>query len=66
MTLQAVLVLILVALSVLYFLRGTLKSFVGGGCASGCGSCKQGGCAVKKIQAIQADLETPKPGPHSA
>jgi hypothetical protein len=62
MNLQALLTLVVVVLAALYFLRGTLKSAVGGGCASGCGGCKSETCAVQKLQAIQAELEHPKPG----
>jgi hypothetical protein len=57
MTLQSWITLALVALSVAYFFRGSFKSLVGGGCASGCGSCKSGGCPVNKLQAIQKELE---------
>ena len=60
MTLQSWIVLALVFLSALYFFRTSLRSALGKGCASGCGSCQSGGCAVKKLQAIQADLEKPK------
>ncbi len=61
MTLQSLLTFALVLLAALYFFRGSLKSAVGGGCASGCGSCKSGGCPVKKLQTIQENLEGPKP-----
>ena len=64
MTLQSWITLTLVFLALLYFFRTSLRSALGGGCASGCGSCKSGGCAMKKLQAIQADLEKPdKQGP---
>lgn len=57
MTFQFAIVLILALACVAYFLRDLLRSFMGGGCASGCGSCKSGGCPVKKLEAIQASLE---------
>ena len=58
MTFQSWATLALVLLSIAYFFRASLKSALGGGgCASGCGSCKSGGCPVNKLQAIQRDLE---------
>jgi hypothetical protein len=63
MTFQSGIVLVLTALCVLYFLKDFIRSAVGGGCGSGCGSCKSGGCPVKKLEAIQTDLDPPK---HSA
>ena len=61
MTFQFALVLILALGCVAYFLRDLLRSFADGGCASGCGSCKSGGCPVKKLEAIQAALpESPR------
>jgi len=67
MGIQFVIVLILAILCVLYFLKDILRTAVSGssGCGSGCGSCKSGGCPVKTIEAIQADLEA-KPRQHSA
>lgn len=56
MTIQSCIVLLLAVLSVLYFLKDLLRSAVTGGCGSGCGSCKTG-CPVKKLEAIQEDLE---------
>jgi hypothetical protein len=54
MTFQFAIVLILALACVAYFLRDLLGSFLDGGCASGCGSCKSGGCPVKKLEQIQA------------
>jgi len=48
MTLQTFIALALALLCVLYFLKDLLRSAVSGGCGSGCGSCKTGGCPVKK------------------
>ena len=58
---QSALTFALVLLALLYLFRGTLKSALGRGCASGCGSCKSSGCPVNKLQAIQKDLENAKP-----
>lgn len=56
MTVQSCIALALVVLSVLYFLKDLLRSALSGGCGSGCGSCKTG-CPVKKLEAIQEDLD---------
>ena len=56
MTLQALLVMSLVMLSAVYVFRGSLMSFFGGGCASGCGGCKSG-CPARKLQAVEARLD---------
>ena len=61
MTFQFFVVLVLAVLCVLYFLKDLLGSALKGGCGSGCGSCKSGGCPVKKLEAIQAELDPPKP-----
>jgi hypothetical protein len=50
MNMQTCLTLALVLLAGLYFLRNGLKSALGKGCASGCGSCDAGGCPAKKLQ----------------
>jgi hypothetical protein len=50
MNLQTWLALALVLLAGLYFLRSGLKSALGKGCASGCGSCGSSGCPAKKLQ----------------
>lgn len=60
MTLQAILALALVLLAALYFCRGTLRSALGGGCASGCGSCKSSTCPV---QTLKPKLDGSKPKP---
>ena len=51
MTAQTTAVLVLAALGLLYLLKDALGSAFTGGCASGCGSCKSGGCPVKKLEA---------------
>jgi hypothetical protein len=56
MTFQSCIVLVLVFLCLIYFLKDFLRSAVSGGCGSGCGSCKTG-CPVKKLEAIQEDLD---------
>jgi hypothetical protein len=64
MTIQSVIALVLALLCVLYFLKDLLRPAPGSGCGSGCGSCKSGGCPVKKLEAVQHDLD--KPRSHSA
>jgi len=59
MTFQFTIVLILALACVLYFLKDLLGSAVQGGCGSGCGSCKSGGCPVKKLEGLQAELPDP-------
>jgi hypothetical protein len=59
MTFQSCIVLILATGCVLYFLKDILRSALAGGCGSGCGSCKTG-CPVKKLEAVQHDLDKPK------
>jgi len=63
MTFQTCIAIALALLCVLYFLKDLLRSAVSGGCGS-CGSCKSGGCPVKKLEAVQHDLD--KPSRHSA
>jgi len=63
MTVQTCIVIALAILCVLYFLKDILRSALGGGCGSGCGSCKTGGCPVKKLEAIQNDLDKPSHRP---
>ena len=55
MTIQSCITFGLVALAAGYFFRGSLKSALGKGCASGCGSCKA--CPAAKLKAIQKELE---------
>jgi hypothetical protein len=55
MTVQALLVLSLVALSILYFGRSALLSLLGGSCAGGCSGCKAG-CPARKLQAVEVRL----------
>ena len=59
MTFQTCIVLALVALCVLYFLKDLFRSAVTGGCGGGCGSCKSGGCPVKKLEAPHPRLDPP-------
>jgi len=62
MTLQSCIVLVLALLCVLYFFKDLLRSAASGGCGSGCGSCKTG-CPVKKLEAIQEDLDNTRRDP---
>ena len=64
MTFQFFVVLVLAVLCALYFLRDLLRSALQGGCGSGCGACKSGGCPVKKLEAIQVKLDPPNPLGH--
>jgi hypothetical protein len=66
MTLQFLIVLALALLCVAYFLKDLLRSAVRGGCGSGCGGCKTGGCPVKKLEAVQSGLDKPRQHSHSA
>jgi hypothetical protein len=59
MTAQTTAVLVLAALGLLYLLKDALGSALTGGCASGCGSCKSGGCPVKKLEAHGAARDRP-------
>lgn len=59
MTLQTTVILVLAVLCLLYLLRDALASAFGGGCASGCGSCKSGGCPVKKLEALAPEADRP-------
>jgi hypothetical protein len=59
-TFQFFLVLLLALLSVAYFLKDLLRSAVSGGCSSGCGGCKTGGCPVKKLETLQSRPESPR------
>jgi len=52
MTLQTCLALAFVLLAALYFLRSSLRSLLGTGCASGCGTCKSATCPAKKLQPV--------------
>jgi len=61
MTIQTFIALALALLCVLYFLKDLLRSAVSGGCGSGCGSCKTG-CPVKKLEAVQKDLDRTRLG----
>jgi hypothetical protein len=56
MTLQFIIVLALALLCGLYFLKDLLRSALGGGCGSGCASCKSG-CPAKKLEAVGEELE---------
>jgi|GEM_PF-2782569 len=53
MTFQFWIMLGLTTLAGVYLARGLFTS----SCASGCGSCKSGGCPAKKLEAIRAKLE---------
>jgi hypothetical protein len=57
MTIQTFIALALALLCVLYFLKDLLRSAVSGGCGTGCGSCKTGGCPVKKLEGAQQALD---------
>ena len=61
MTFQFFVVLVLAVLCVLYFMKDLLRSAMKGGCGSGCSSCQSGGCPARKLEAIQAKLDPPKP-----
>jgi hypothetical protein len=60
MTLQTFIALALALLCALYFLKDLLRSAVSGGCGSGCGTCKTGGCPVKKLEGVQQALDKPR------
>ena len=60
MTFQFAIVLVLALLCVAYFLKDLLGSALGGGCSSGCGGCRTGGCPVKKLETVQSRLEKPR------
>ena len=53
----------LVILAALYFFRSSLKSALGKGCASGCGSCGSAGCPAKKLQNTLEQGPHGRPGP---
>ena len=57
MTFQFFTVLALALACVVYFLKDLLRSAAGGGCGSGCGSCRTGGCPVKKLETLQSALD---------
>jgi hypothetical protein len=59
MTAQTTAVLVLAALGLLYLLRDALGSAFAGGCASGCGRCKSGGCPVRKLEALGTEPDRP-------
>ena len=59
MTLQTTIILVLAVLCLLYLLRDALGSAFTGGCASGCGSCKSGGCPVKKLETLDIRPDSP-------
>ena len=54
MTVQFAIVLLLALIGAVYLVREALGSALTGGCASGCGSCKSGGCPVKKLESAAA------------
>jgi hypothetical protein len=64
MTTQTVITVVLATLGLLFLLKDALASAFTGGCASGCGSCKSGGCPVKKLEAVGAGQD--HPSRHSA
>ena len=57
MTPQTWITFALAALAAAYFFRSSLRSLLGRGCASGCGTCQSGGCPAKKLQAVQERLD---------
>jgi hypothetical protein len=59
MTAQTAIILVLAVLGLAFLLKDALGSAFTGGCASGCGSCKSGGCPVKKLEALGSDLDRP-------
>ncbi len=65
MTFQFYIVLALAIACALYFVKGLVRPAQSGACGPGCGSCKSGGCPVKRLEAIQTDLNTPKAHPHT-
>jgi hypothetical protein len=60
MTAQTVIAMALALACVLYFLKDLLRSAVSGGCGSGCGSCKTGGCPAKKLEGVRQALDKPR------
>ena len=61
MTLQSWITLTLAALAASYFFRSSLRSLLGRGCASGCGTCASGACPARKLQAVQDRLDKMPP-----